>query len=741
MVAVASDVPYTGICLEQPCLRWMLLMEYLTWQLGWECTPQSMLSTFDPNVIPAKQNVVYSSNSSPVFGESCGGVEDPVYPFGGEKGSLRLHLSVISVSEERRASLSFIPNNILDSVDEPSKVLAIMAIGFTEWPFCMMGYNVASRPQNHPETHDDECIYTNHHVSAASLVHVSGMRDANFILPSQIADATGRQQGSNKPRWVLKSGPTGTNALPANTILRYCNRGEVPVDASVPLTDFLLSWLSSITCDDVIRILNKLNEVMPLSKPLAAMRDVVNVSCYMYPKLTLGKRSDYPAPYQGEEGGAFTSRVLLDYTSGSCLSPHPTTGNFPLQQTFTANFIIQAFDAVAYNQVILGLAMPDLPDKVRFEPIFAEMAHKPVLISNLARSVSLSLCWNMMLQWTGASCITWETHRENKNSKWIPTVLPKLFGELTMRTEESLAPAGYVYANLMASMNGLRPTIVTWVFDNGVTRPLSVFDRLCFSPYLASVYDTQGVEYKGYVPLTLSDAWMQLVPRWLPKGWLPYPAPGKNGSPTVSIAVDDKLCWYHIMTIDDEVYDSSLMLRPFMDYYDRGHIPRRRGSERWNARLFLTEDTERARVVNYRGEPIEGIAADGSLPWERINFLREFEAYPTESLGQSTLCIPSYDSSSREVYIVLPRLIAGPINSSAAGQGFANRALFLRFGSTIAEVLPYELKVDDDFTDAVCKNVSGFRIVKSVEKAPESEAAPTPQESAELNSVSGSTPQ
>ncbi|UUV42295.1 MAG: putative capsid protein [Palkane toti-like virus] len=739
MVAVATDVPFTGICLEQPCLRWMLLLEFLTWQLGWQCTPQSMLSTFDPNVIPAKINVEYNANSSPVFGEDCGGTRDPVYPFGGEKGTLRVHLAMISVSEEKRASASFVPNNVLDSTEEPSKVLAVMAIGLTEWPFCMLGYNVASRPQNHAEDHNDRCVYANHHVSAASLVHVSGTRDANFILPSQIADVTGKQQGSNKPRWVLKSGPVGTNRLPANTVLRYCNKGEQPVDAYVPLTDFLVSWLSSMTCDDVFRILNKLNEVMPLSKPLAAMRDVVNVSCYMYPKLTLGTRSEYPQPFQTEANGAFTSRVLLDYTSGSCLSPHPTTGNFPLEDTFSGNFIIQAFDMVAYNQVILGLAVPDLPDKMRPEPIFAEIAHKPVLISNLARSVAYSICWNMMLQWFGASSLTWETHRENMNSKWIPTVLPKLYGELTMRTEESLAPAGYVYANLLAALTGLRPTTVTWVFDNGVSRPLSVFDRLCFTPYLATVYDKKGVEFKGYVPLTLSDAWMQLVPRWLPKGWLPYPAPGKNGSPTVSIKVDGAYCWYHTISIGDDVFDSSLQLRPFMDYYDRSEIPRRRGSERWNARLFLTEDTEGARVVDYRGNPIEGIAADGTLPWERINFLRAREAYPTESLGQSTLCIPSYDSKSHEVYIVLPRLVAGPLNATAAGQGFANRALFLRFGTTIAEVLPFELKVVDAFTDAVCKNVSGFRTVKSVEKAPQSEAATTPQASAELSSVSEST--
>nr|UUV42523.1 MAG: capsid protein [Ilomantsi toti-like virus 1] len=728
--------------MEQPCLRWLLLLEYLTWQFGWQCTPQGMLSIFDPNVKATKDDVILSVNSSPVFGEACGGVAAPVYPFGGGHGTLRLHVAMLSVPEERIQSAEFLNNNILGAADDPSKVLAIMCIGMSEWPFAMLGYDILSEPKNKNATHLARSKYMNHHVATPSLVHVSGPRDLNFILPSVVADASGRQQTNTRPRFVLKSGPTPTNTLPANTRIRYCTSdANEPVDGVINLTDFIVSWISSITPDDLVRTLNKINDIIPLGKSLAAMRDVVNVACYMYPKLTLGKQNEYPEPYQATAAGRFDTKVLLDYTMGAGLAPHPTKEDFPLEDTFQGNFLIQAFDYVAWNQVVVGLAKPDLPDKVRAERVNTELANRPVLSANVARSVLFSIAWNVMLQWYGASCQVWENHKEIMTSTWIPDALSVLYGCVSTKTEESLAPSGYAFSNLMAAFSGMRPTTITWKFDNGVHRPVTVFDRLCFTPYMATVYSKVGVEYKGYIPVTLPDAWIQMGSRYLPQGWCTFPSPGGAGAPMILFNTPEGFLWYHTLTIGDEVWDSSLLPEPFLDFFEPGLISRRRDAEWWNVRLFVTDRSQKARLVDLRGNTAEGTLTDGTMPWMRINYLKQDEQYPTECLGQATMCFPSFDSKAHKLYVVLPRVNACHVNNSAAGQGLCQRALFLRIGNVLVTVQPFERTPADPFATKVRSNVSGFLVAKPADEAPDSAAAPTVQESAEKNSLEKSTEQ
>nr|UUV42424.1 MAG: capsid protein [Hameenlinna toti-like virus] len=374
-----------------------------------------------------------------------------------------------------------------------------------------------------------------------------------------------------------------------------------------------------------------------------------------------------------------------------------------------------------------------------------ELAHKPVLISNVARSVVLSTCWNIMLQWQGASVKTWRGHKTNKANRWIAQVLPILFGTISLRTEESLAPAGFTYSNLMAFMFGIRPTTVTWEFDTGVIRPVTVFDRLCFSPNLASVYDTEGNEYEGYVPVTLGDAWIQLTAKCLPMGWTAFPSPDRFGAP-MAIPKDSKDYYWHFQVDIDvngalQQWQGSLERGGQDEYWPANNIERQVGPERWNARMFLTDLRELPRIVGFRGDTAEGTVEDGRLPWIRINFLIGDEAHPIESLGQSTLCVPHYDSKSRRLHVVLPIEEASAVTMSWAGQGWANRAVFMTYYTTIGETRLWETKTVDSFADRVRSVTSGFRIAKLVDEVSTTGGAQTPQPDAEQVSLTESTAQ
>nr|UUV42528.1 MAG: capsid protein [Ilomantsi toti-like virus 2] len=628
---------------------------------------------------------------------------------------------------------------MMEAGDNHSKTLAILAMLLSEWPSCMLGYNVTSVPNPPQEGLPDDFRYTNHNVNAASLIHVAGPRRLNFVLPSYIADVSGRSQSLTTPRWQILSGPEDTLALPANTPLQYCGRGDLPNDHFVPLTDFLVSWIPQIKADDVMKVLTELNKVMPMELALAAMRDVANVACYLYPKLVLGEFGIYPQPCRTRES-QFSTHALMDYTSGSGLSPHQLSGDFPTMETFHGDFIINAFDFVAWNQVVLSLAHVDIPDHVRMPEIRAEYAHKPVLSSNVARSLMLSSCWQIMLQYQGATCQTWLTHRTCMNGNWIPRVLPLVYGGVSQTTEESLAPAGYQYSNLMWALSGNRPTTVRWTFEDGSVRPVTVFDRMCWTDGVATVYDDQGVEYTGYIPMVLVDAWLLFAAKWLPQGWVPFPPPAKRETAKTFFKVAGVVSTWELITIDDVIYETSLFLGQYNEFYPPASIWREEDLERWNKRLFLSSGLP-FKIVNRRGIPPVGVVGNGKLPWARINFLRGDSEYPIEQLGQSTLCVSQYDERSQRIFVVLPRDQAEAINTTWAGSGFCNRACWLQEGIHIAKLEMYEVEVRDNWRDRTLQAVAGFRSVKSVKEAQGSPGVQDAPGSAELDTLTKSTPQ
>ncbi|UUV42225.1 MAG: putative capsid protein [Hanko toti-like virus 2] len=737
MLAVENEPSLAGLCMEQFCLRAVLLLEWLSWDMGWECNPQCMLSLFDPWVLAIKQNVERTFNESPVFGEACGGRVAPEFPFGGGTGSLRIHLNLTTVRDNFRAGALFVPNTILEATANPSKTLAVLLMLHCEWPACMLGYDIFSRP-NPDQGVAAGAGYANHHVSAASLVHVPGEREVNMIFPSYLSDASGRNQPSTTPRWFFTSGPTATGNLPANTQLNYCGRAGAHDQVVYNLTDFIASWVLDISTDDVMRVLNKINVVMPLEETMAAMRDVANVACYLYPKLTLGKNNEYPTPCRSKDH-QFSTHVLMDYTSGSGLSPHWTTKDFPLRETFSSDFIVNAFENMAWNQVILGLAHVDRANYANVPPIRPEYTNKGVFMNNVARSVLFASTWHLMLQWQGATCQTWLTHRVNMNSNWIPSVLPLCYGSVSGTTEDSLAPAGFNYPIIMKALFGLRPTTITWHFIDGSSRPMTVFDRTCFTGELATVYDTNGVEYKGYIPTVITDAWMHLTAYWLPRGWVPFPPPAKVGAPRSIFTMQGITGQYLRFQQIGINYVSSFYVGPMVEYFPPIVIGRELDEERWNKRLYVSSG-QRFRIVNVVGANIGDVDQTGKLPWMRINNLREGCGYPPEHLGQSTLCISNYDDQARRTFVLLEKRYGGLINGSSMGSSYVDRAVWLRDGVVISELVPGEIVVNDPWMKHVLNVVQGFRSVSVAEEARPS-PAPTAPPAAEQATLPESTPQ
>lgn len=317
-------------------------------------------------------------------------------------------------------------------------------------------------------------------------------------------------------------------------------------------------------------------------------------------------------------------------------------------------------------------------------------------------------------------------------------MLPLWFGSMSMVADDSLAPSGYIYGNLLAMALDIRPTTIHWTFETGSTRPVSVFDRLCFTGNMATVYDVDGVEFDGYVPVTLVDGWIQNLAYMLPKGWVPFAPPARLGAP---LAISDRTQTggvrldYHKTTIDGEQYDSPLMVPPFDLYYPTGRVDRRIDVERWNIRLFMTDTEVPAKLVDKNGILIPGTSAAGRLPCARLNFTKHDEQYPPEQLAQSTMCFPTLDDQGRMVFAVLPKARADAISCSAVGSGYVNRAIFLRIWSMPSLPNPSSEEVVDELAAAILRTNQGFRIAKPVDAAPTPGSAPPVPQSAEQASL------
>lgn len=743
IVSVASDTSYSGLCLEQPCLRLSLFLEIKTWAFGWECIPQYAMTLFDPNVIGEKVDLTPRINCSPIPGEQCGGQARPEYPFGGGSGSVRIHTSLLSVSEDRRACAIYLPNTILDSIQDASRVVAIMLIALTEWPFCLYGYDVVSRPKNGGEAMRGTERYTNHNISAASLVHVPGLRNIDLILPAIVSDGSTGGQANARPRWTVRAGPAGTARLAPYEQLHYCY-ARPNHDFPVPLTDFLVSWAAELSHDDVYRVISKLGATFPMMAPMAAMRDVMVLSCYMYPKLTLGLQNENPEPYQTNDEGEFDTKVLLDYTSAACVSPAVVKGDFPLQDSYQGHLLIQAFDYTAFNQVMLGLAAPEIGDQKRFAQISPEICHRGVILCNIGRSAMYSMPWNLALQYLGATSKAWLTHRQTMVSRWIPYMLQLWFGSMSMAADESLAPSGYVYSNLLSMALDVRPTTIHWTFETGAKRPVSVYDRLMFTGDMATVYDVDGVEYDGYVPVTLVDGWIQNLAYVLPKGWVPFAPPSRLGAPlaiTNTEFTGGKRLKYLEEAIDGALHNSPMLLPPFDLYYETGRVPRRIDVERWNTRLFLTDTEVPPKITDKNGVLIPGTSAEGKLPCARINYLKHGEEYPPEQLAQASMCFPTVDDQGRMAFVMLPKARADSISCSAVGSGYVNRAIFLRIWSMPSLPNPSSEVVEDELAAKILQVNLGFRIAKPADVGSTTGSAPPVPPSAEQASLDASTPQ
>lgn len=747
LLALSLQTPYLGLTSETMALKLLLLTQALVWKNRWECLPAMTRTVFDPYAKARREDLTIGINASPVFGENCGGTANPVFPMAGGSGTLRLHTSLNTVPHNARGSAIFIPNNMIDLQMDSGKALAIILMMFTDWPFCMIGYFGTVDHKNTPADHPVALHYRNYYVASPSLVHVAGSRHIDLILPATMVEERGPGARSALPRWQFSSGVQATNTLPPSTPLQYCRLGPNGViDHYVRLTDYLVSWIASVTVDEINQVMVAVNNIFPFGTSVATMRDLAISLTYMYPKLILGLQGAYPVPPVVIDGGHFSSKVLMDYTSGSCMSPHQVTGDFPLTQTFSGDAIVKAFDPTAWNKVALGLSKIDEGMIKSLDKLNNEYVHKGVIMRDLARSLMFAATSQFVMAWQGASCKAWETMRSNFMSQWIMHVLPLMVGNPTQRPSLVLAPASFVFSNVMFSMMGRRTTTTVWRFEDGVERPVDLFGRLCYTGSFASVYTTGGNLMSGYCPVIIEDAWYQMLAKWLPMGWLPFAPPSSTLDNKVFTSAkiwpsnNSEVCEPFQMTIDGVHYRSAGRATDARETYNPLRIFRWQDEERWNVRLFATS-AKVFRLVTVLGRPIDGVVQTGELPWGRRNYLHDGEQMPPEHLGQATMCLPNYDHESSKMFIVLPKDEALAITTTGTGNGFAPRARWIVPGSLLVSMLDIEGKFVDEWSDMINEAMAGFRIVESAKEAPVTDGVgPAPPVVEQTSSAASRTP-
>lgn len=232
-----------------------------------------------------------------------------VWPFDGTAGRLRFHVTLQTVPSERRASAFFVPSGVLGHCDAPQRALALLIMSLSNWPFCCSKYVVTETEQLNsgwglpinPASgwHDPaqtRLVGKHTHVWALNhtLVNMPGPRDIDIVLPRK---ASSRLPRSGAEAMVISTvvPTTGPTALQRNEI-HYAANSQIPInwmggaDASTSLTDYLNSWLPSMSPVNVVSMLSAFTQLWGVDHHiLASWYNVIGL-IYRFPPLLNGQK-------------------------------------------------------------------------------------------------------------------------------------------------------------------------------------------------------------------------------------------------------------------------------------------------------------------------------------------------------------------------------------------------------------------------------------------------------------------
>lgn len=652
MVQLSKRKPFYGLSMDQMMLKYTLFNNVLNYELPSEFHNWADYGTLDQFCIPDPLvPVTYGSNDSPVFGEACGGLTS-LFPYLNTAGTISFHLTEKTVPVGQKSAVVYFPPGMFGA-DDDREALAMFIRGWAPYPADMRTMTIGTFDENGLQAATQ--LFT----IIAGSINVPGMTNIHVILPrnGNVRDPQNNADTLAMTQIIPHTGSGVSTGFAAARTPLLINYVGIVAPVVYNLCEFLYTWTMDHDTTSMANFLARMSRITGIKDSLARMRevgDLVSVGLpYMVEANAGGQVRVAPAQTASGEYVDFFSRRLTR-----------TVVNWPQPVVPEGDVLIAQTDLIAWNLVATGLYYPPDVDPPEME-LPEEFNRLEAIMWMHLRALSFAAVWNVHLHTLGWSVACWnsaftnttlECYRSHIRGYFAPSTAPysikqnAAWGPMLVKLFE--ACTGFTVAKMKVG------GIETSIFDSrtsGINNYNTVIDPVV------------NAFNNGYIPVTVSDIWKNVILPHVPKEQMAFPPPSGNTSTQGFCSGLE-----HFRINDNQVGS-------FVD--EAFHKP----SDKSDHFILLSAETKWNERLMYVFTPARGTIYDGSIPGNaplantfpssrRIVTPPWFGAAqpPTNEYSWNTCSMPDVTSTGQYIHAITTAANASVINRAQVGRASLN---------------------------------------------------------------------
>nr|AIP98394.1 structural protein [Penaeid shrimp infectious myonecrosis virus] len=646
-VQLNTNISQKDLSMDTALTKLMLLYQLTTQNLPATQLPSSIYSAFDSRTQPTLQDGIWGINNGVnIFGEQCGGLAAPVFPFSGGTGEITFHLTLQSVPQEFQESAIFVPATALQAAKEGARTLAMYVLMFAEWPFGM--YTKTKQTTDNAGNNQSDQIF----IHSESTVHIPGQKQMHIVLPRKVNMVNPTTIAEANARVVIQ--PTyGTVAAGAGVANGNINVAAVGVALpTVNLTDYLVSWATDFTLGDIKQLVERMKTTLPISRDLMAARQNAMLLSTLFPPLIQSNVASDTKEVPGT-AGAYTA----------CLAnlgiPETLTVNWGVDINVQPLYQLLETDITAHNRYVLNLFKREEVVAGAYE--FGWLGHMASYMMGLLLTMNISSVFNVWYSTRRISTKAWDTAYDS-NIQAYQDMHYQMFSWSSMQGSIAPAMVDEILHNLCGQMFGFSLPLRQVLF-NALPITFSSFGswmlpRVSDGFQTVRYYDVGppviNAKRDGEVPVSMIDAWTYKFTEKLPKSFLPWPMPeGKDSTMGYDPEKEPALI--------DNSNETGNVFRPFMarNGNNSNYLPTnytidvsQNGHDESCINVDLFNNVAGVTLTNYDGTATNAdVVPTGSYIKQRAMPINANAVRPTETLDAANHTKPFAIEGGRLVYL------------------------------------------------------------------------------------------
>lgn len=632
-----------GLSMDVCLAKIALLHDILSWRYPGGVLPMLEVSAIDQNTIPdATQAPVITANVSPIFGEDCGGAT-AILPFYGISGTIAFHLTLETVPISQKPNAIFVPAQIMnmDQQLDIGEALALFVIMWAPFPFCMYNVTTATFDINGA----NGAAQTFAHLS--SLLNIPGPTELHFVLPRRTTSTNPTDQASANNRVLQQpiTGPLASAGFAAGQLLNVSFVGGGGL-IQHNLAEYLYTWSEAFDCTSIANFIQQLSYFVAVDEPFQRVRDILSHTTRAVPCM--------PVDVAGVSTRFAANNIAQSkYCNAASVRYVPTVANWPQDQSRRADYIMNQTDPIAWNKVMLGLAVCSEPATLSYV--------MPEWIGNSSSALwTSSYAFAFFMAWTshysdiGWTASTWDNAYTNNTMNSFREVIRMYYAVVSRdNKEQKRVGAGAMLNDHFYKMFGAR----LGASASGCT----VFDCMCPpTGTRITTVSAAGADVLGVVPVLVADIWLQSMTKGVPRWQTSFPTPlgpdstkGYSNNLIIVRLPGNAVIGTFIMP---KYYRPALQGNETADFSD---------DHRWNERLAYINSG--ATTAYMTGAAFPQALAPNVTPYQRQPFNIPGQPIQATSLhSHNTMCWPICDDTGQILFAIAPAAQMVPTNNACA---------------------------------------------------------------------------